>query len=119
MIIESVPAWPSIVLALILVGDALLSLRPAPFIAECLSGVKLPRDWWWALILIKTLAAAGLLVGLWVPGVGIAAMVGVIAYFLAAAAAHVRAGFLGSAFWVNCLSMLALSVAALALTLAL
>ena len=46
-------------------------------------------------------------------------MVGVIAYFCAAAAAHIRAHFLGSAFWINCLGMLALSTGVLVLTLVL
>ena len=46
-------------------------------------------------------------------------MVGVIAYFCAAAAAHVRAHFLGSEFWINCLGMLAFSIGVLILTLAL
>ncbi|WP_115024205.1 hypothetical protein [Corynebacterium minutissimum] len=57
----------------------------------CLSGVKLPKDWWWALIVITSLAAA----------------------------AHVRAHFLGSEFWINCLGMLALSTGVLVLTLVL
>lgn len=119
MILESSPAWPSLLLAAILLGDAALSLKPVPFIKACLSGVKLPQDWWWALIVIKCLAATGLIAGLWFPGVGIAAMVGVITYFCAAAAAHIRAHFLGSAFWLNCLGMLAFSTAVLALTLVL
>ena len=46
-------------------------------------------------------------------------MVDIIAYFCAAAAAHVRAHFLGSEFWLNCLGMLALSIGVLILTLAL
>ena len=35
------------------------------------------------------------------------------AYFLAAAYSHVRAGFVGREFWLNCLSMLGLSIATL------
>ena len=46
-------------------------------------------------------------------------MVGVIAYFCAASAAHVRAHFLDSEFWINCLGMLALSTGVLILTLVL
>lgn len=117
MILESSPVWPSAILAIVLLGDAVLSLKPVAFIANCLEGVRLPRYWWWTLILIKCLAATGLVVGIWVPGVGIAAMVGVIAYFCAASIAHFRARFLGSEFWINCLGMLALSSTALAITL--
>ncbi|WP_423219048.1 hypothetical protein [Zhihengliuella halotolerans] len=64
-------------------------------------------------------ATAGLIAGFWFPGVGIAANVGVIAYFVAASVAHVKARFLKSEFWINCLGMLALSATTLILTLAL
>lgn len=94
MVVESVPQWPSIVLAVVLFGDAVMSVKPPRFIQRCLDGVNFPRDWWWALIYIKLIAAAGLIVGLFVAGVGIAANVGVIAYFVAAAYAHIRAKFL-------------------------
>ena len=117
MILESSPAWPSIILAAILFGDAVLSLKPVAFIEACLRGVRLPTEWWWALIVIKCLAASVLIIGLWIPGIGIATMVGVIAYFCTAAIAHIRAKFLGSEFWVNCLGMLAISLGALIATL--
>lgn len=52
------------------------------------------------------------------PGVALAAHVGVVAYFVCAASAHIRARFLGSSFWINCLGMLALSVACAALAIA-
>lgn len=111
--------WPSALLALALFSDVLLSLRPPAFIRDCLDGVGFPRDWWWTLIVIKSLAVAGLIVGLWIPGIALAATTGVVVYFLCAAAAHVRARFLGQAFWLNCLGMLALSFTVLVLTLAL
>lgn len=107
------PAWPVIVLAVILFGDALASIRPPAVIRDCMIGVGFPLDWVWALVWIKLVACAGLLVGLAEPGVGVAATAGVIAYFLAASVAHVRARFLGSTFWVNCLGMLAVSVGVL------
>ncbi len=113
------PWWPSMLLAVALLVDALLSLRPPAFIRDCLDGVRFPREWWWTLIVIKLLAASGLVAGLWLPGIGAAANVGVVAYFVCAAVAHVRAGFTGTSFWVNCLGMLAFSVATLVLTLAL
>ncbi|PYH01820.1 hypothetical protein CVV67_02835 [Arthrobacter stackebrandtii] len=105
--------WPGAVLAAVLLVDAALSIRPPRFIRDCLDGVRFPRDWWWTLVAIKLLAVAGLLAGIAVPGVGLAANVGVCAYFLAAAYAHIRAHFLRQEFWLNCLGMLALSVAAL------
>jgi hypothetical protein len=74
--------------------------------------------WWWTLIVVKVAAVAGLLVGLGAPGFAVAASAGSVLYFLVAAVSHVRARFLTSAFWVNCLGMLALSVLALALSAA-
>lgn len=108
-----VPWWPTAVLAAILLFDALLSLRPPRFIRDCLGGVHFPRDWWWALIAVKLLAAGGLAVGLKYPGVGFATNVAVIAYFVCASYAHYRARFLKQEFWLNCLGMLALSVGVL------
>lgn len=110
-----VPQWPTIVLIVILVGDAIVSAVPVRLVRDCLDGVRFPIDeWGWVLVYVKLLAAAGLVVGLWQPGVGIATTAGVIAYFVAAAVAHLRAGCLNSTFWINCLGMLAISVAVLA-----
>lgn len=102
--------WPGLLLALVLLGDAILSLRPPRFISACLTGVGYPREWWWTLIVIKVLAVGGLVAGVWVSGIAVASHTGVIAYFICAAAAHVRARFFGPAFWVNCLGMLGLAV---------
>jgi hypothetical protein len=107
------PIWPVLLLAGLLVLDAAMSIRPPKFIEGCLSGVGLPRDWWWVLIVIKSFAATGLIVGIWVPGIALASTVGVVAYFLCAAVAHVRARFLKQEFWVNCLGFLAIAVLAL------
>ena len=107
------PWWLPLVLAGALLVDAALSLRPPGFIRECLDGVGFPREWWWTLIVIKGLAAVGLVAGTWLPGVGLAATVGVVAYFVCAAVAHVRARYLTSAFWINCLGMLTLAAVVL------
>lgn len=108
--------WPPALLALVLCVDALLSIRPPKFIRDCLDGVRFPREWWWTLIVIKLLAAGGLVAGIWIPGVAIATNVGVVAYFVCAAVAHIRARFTRESFWINCLGMLLLSVAVLALS---
>lgn len=109
--------WPSAVLAFVLLCDAALSARPPRFIQDCLDGVGFPQQWWWTLIVIKLLAAAGLIAGIWIPGLALAANCGVIAYFSCAAVAHIRARFTGQVFWLNCLGMLALSIAVLAASL--
>lgn len=102
----------SIVLAVILIGDAVLSIRPPKFIARCLTGVNLPREWWWVLIVIKTLAAAGLIIGVirHDPSITTVVSVGVLAYFICAIVAHIRANFLKSEFWLNCLGMTIISL---------
>ncbi|GAA4641907.1 DoxX family protein [Gordonia humi] len=107
------PVWPVIVLAVIVGGDALMSIRPPRFIRDCYAGVRFPLDWGWVLVYIKLLATAGLIVGIWQPGVGVSATAGVVAYFVAASIAHIRATFVGSTFWINCLGMLVLSLAVL------
>lgn len=104
------PAWLVLVLAGMLLLDAVMSIRPPKFIRDCLNGVRFPEEWWWTLIVIKLLATAGLIVGLWVPGVAFSANVGVVAYFLCASAAHFRARFVGKEFWVNCLGFLIVSI---------
>ena len=107
------PWWLPALLAAALVFDAVASLKPPTFIRDCLDGVRFPREWWWTLIVIKALAVAGLIVGTWVPGIGLAANVGVVVYFVCAAASHIKARFTGQAFWLNCLGMLALSLISL------
>lgn len=105
-------SWPQIVIAVLLASDVLMSIRPLKFIQGCLDGVKLPRDWWWVLLVVKTLAIVGLLVGIKHAGIGFSANVGVIVYFLCASYAHIRARFLKQEFWINCLGFLALAIAA-------
>ena len=105
-------SWlPPALLASVLLIDVALSIRPVQFIRDCLHGVRFPEEWWWSLLVIKVLAAAGLIAGIWIPGLAFAAN------FLCAAVAHIRAKATGSAFWINCLGMLALSCATLALSL--
>jgi len=111
--------WPSAVLAVVMAVDAVLSIRPPRFVQQCYDGVGFPRRWWWALAVAKVLAVAGLLVGHWRPDVGLAAHVGVVAYFVCAAVGHVRAGAVGRDFRVNCLGMLAVAVGTLVLHLVL
>ncbi len=103
-------------LAAVLLGDVALSIKPIRFIRDCLNSVRFPENWWWSLLVIKVLAAGGLIAGIWVPGLAFAANAGVIAYFLCAAVGHIRARATGTAFWINCLGMLVLSGLTLALS---
>jgi len=105
--------WLPAALAAAVFADAALSVRPPKFIRDCLHGVKFPENYWWALVAIKVVGTAGLITGIWVPGIAIAANVGVVSYFLCAVTAHLRARFFTSAFWVNCLGYLTFSSAIL------
>ena len=104
------PKWLDIVLAAFLLLDVVMSISPPKFIRDCLNGVNFPEEWWWTLLVIKSAAVAGLVVGLKVRGVGPTANAGVIIYFLAASYAHIRARFLGQEFWMNCLGMLGTAI---------
>ncbi|MER5883756.1 DoxX family protein [Streptomyces sp. NPDC001941] len=66
-------------------------LRRAPFVVEPLVAYGVPRAWWTPLGLLKLLGAAGLLAGLAVPALGVAAAVGLILYFLGAVVTVLRA----------------------------
>ncbi|MFD7905817.1 DoxX family protein [Kitasatospora sp. NPDC059722] len=63
----------------------------AKYVVEPLAQYGVPRSWWVWLGIAKAAGAAGLLVGLLVPGVGRLAAVGLILYFVGAALTVVRA----------------------------
>ncbi|WP_395292376.1 DoxX family protein [Kitasatospora hibisci] len=65
--------------------------RRAEFVTQPLVEYGVPRSWWTPLALAKLAGAAGLLVGLAIPALGIAAAVGLILYFLGAVITNVRA----------------------------
>ncbi|MCG6499607.1 DoxX family protein [Kitasatospora sp. A2-31] len=65
--------------------------RRAEFVTQPLVEYGVPRSWWTPLALAKLAGAAGLLVGLAIPAIGIAAAVGLILYFLGAVITNVRA----------------------------
>ncbi|MQM28837.1 DoxX family protein [Glycomyces albidus] len=85
----------------------------APFVAEPLEQYGVPRTWWFPLGLAKAAGAAGLLIGLWVPAIGIAAGIGLVLYFTGAVATVLRARSYGTLF----APLLYLVPAAAALTL--
>ncbi|MQY05562.1 DoxX family protein [Actinomadura macrotermitis] len=66
-------------------------LRRADFVVQPLIEYGVPEAWWTRLALAKALGAAGLLAGLVVPAVGIAAAIGLVLYFLGAVVTILRA----------------------------
>ncbi|MGH3458496.1 DoxX family protein [Aeromicrobium sp.] len=61
------------------------------FVVENISAYGVPERWWPWLGTAKALGAIGLLTGLFVPVIGIAAAVGLVLYFLGAVITVVRA----------------------------
>lgn len=61
------------------------------WVVDNLADYGVPRGWWVWLGTAKALGAAGLVVGLWVPAIGIAAAIGLAVYFLGAVLTVLRA----------------------------
>jgi hypothetical protein len=63
----------------------------AAFVVEPLQSYGVPQSWWPWLGLAKAAGALGLIVGLFIPFIGVAAAVGIILYFLGAIVTVLRA----------------------------
>lgn len=61
------------------------------FVVDPLKHYGVPESWWNPLALAKGAGALGLLVGMAIPAVGVAAAIGVILYFLGAVVTTLRA----------------------------
>jgi xanthine/uracil/vitamin C permease (AzgA family) len=82
----------SVLLAAVLVFAALRKLSHRPAVVASYARVGVPEDRLDLLAWILLAGAAGLVAGLAWPPIGIAAGIGLVAYFALAVAAHVRAG---------------------------
>jgi hypothetical protein len=65
----------------------------APWVVQALTAYRVPRSWWPWLGTAKAAGAVGLLVGLFVPLIGVMAEIGLVLYFAGAVGAVVRAGY--------------------------
>jgi hypothetical protein len=81
----------SILLALALIVSAWQKLIRGPRMVEVLDEAGVPLSWFPWLAAVELAGAAGLLIGLAVGPLGVAAAAGVLLYFLLAMAAHWRA----------------------------
>ncbi|MFD6219607.1 DoxX family protein [Nocardia asteroides] len=80
------------VIAALWVGFSALSLlRRAPFVVDPLIDYGVPQTWWTPLGLAKAAGALGLIIGLWIPLVGITAAIALILYFTGAVITVLRA----------------------------
>ncbi|MFI2285478.1 DoxX family protein [Nocardia beijingensis] len=66
-------------------------LRRAAFVVDPLVEYGVPQPWWTPLGLAKAAGALGLIVGLFVPAIGVAAAIGLILYFAGAVIIVLRA----------------------------
>lgn len=82
----------SIVLALALVGSASAKLAKKDQVVLPITSIGVSATWLPYLAGLEILGAVGLIVGLAVPFVGMAAAFGIILYFVGAVTAHLRAG---------------------------
>jgi hypothetical protein len=94
---------------------ATVDLTRAGWVVDNMSRLGVPTPWLPALGGLKAAGAAGLLVGIAVPPIGVAAAAGLVVYFLGAVATVVRARWYAH---VYPLPFLALAAASLALRLA-
>ena len=105
----------AILLSLALVASGGAKLTKQPKVVESIhSALGVPMSWFPALAAAEIAGAIGLVLGLWIPALGIAGAIGVVLYFAGAVGAHVRAHDRG---FVAALILGLLAVAALALRL--
>ena len=82
------------IIAAVLSGFSALSVfAKAKYVVEPLADYGVPRAWWPWLGTAKAAGAVGLVVGLFVPGIGIAAGIGLVLYYTGAVITVVRARY--------------------------
>jgi hypothetical protein len=111
------PWWPLAVLAVVQAGDAALCWKPVGFVRDCLTNVRFPQRLWPLLTPLKLAAAAGLVIGIWVPWLATLTSAALVGYFLVAIGAHIRARDLGRQLLLNATGMLVLCAGTLGFVL--
>ncbi|MDQ1424821.1 MAG: hypothetical protein QOD72_2319 [Acidimicrobiaceae bacterium] len=82
----------AIALSVALVASGATKLTKQPRVVEVIHGrVGVPLPWFPMLASAEIAGAIGLIIGLWVPALGVAAAIGVVLYFTGAVIAHLRA----------------------------
>ncbi|MQA02419.1 MAG: DoxX family protein [Streptosporangiales bacterium] len=71
--------------------SAYAALTRQSWVVDNLARYGVPSSWWAWLGTVKALGAVGLVAGLWVPAIGIAAATGLVLYFVGAVITVVRA----------------------------
>lgn len=83
----------TVVVALWVGFSAAANALHARWVVASLTAYGVPRSWWPWLSAAKAAGAVGLVVGLFVPVVGVLAGVGLVLYFIGAVVTVLRAGF--------------------------
>jgi uncharacterized membrane protein YphA (DoxX/SURF4 family) len=81
----------SLLLAVAMLGSGVMKLLGTAQMTENMRVVNVSVPQMRVLGVLELLATVGLVVGLWVPAIGIAAAIGAVVYFAGAVVAHVRA----------------------------
>ncbi len=81
----------SVLLALVLLMSARAKLTKDETVTTSLTGLGVPLSWFPPLAAAEIAGALGLIAGLWLGPLGIAAAIGVVLYFIGAVATHLRA----------------------------
>ncbi|MFE5536489.1 DoxX family protein [Streptomyces sp. NPDC056492] len=77
-------------LALVLTASATFTLQRNEAVVASMRKVRVPDSWLPRLAVLKAAGAMGLVAGLWVTPLGVAAAVGVTLYFIGAVISHLR-----------------------------
>lgn len=80
----------SVLLAFLVAASGFGKLSQQPKLIESLTGLGVPMAWIPRLAAAEFAGAVGLVVGLWVAPLGIAAATGLVAYFVGAVVTHVK-----------------------------
>jgi DoxX-like family len=80
----------SVLLALVMLGSGVMKLIRAPRIVTAMATVHVTPPQMTGLGVLELLATVGLIAGLWLPPIGVAAAIGSVLYFAGAIAAHLR-----------------------------
>jgi len=80
----------SVLLALVALGSAGAKLAKNPKVIESVTSVGVPENRIPILAMLEIAGAVGVIIGLWVAPLGIAAGIGLVLYFIGATVSHVR-----------------------------
>lgn len=103
----------SVIAALAFGYAAVLNFTHHTSVAESAERLGVPASWQFPLGLLLAAGAIGLIAGIVIPAIGIAAASGLTLYFLCAAAAHIKAHDTYLPSWVNWSAFFSLSIGAL------